>query len=77
MTGPMTRGGEHMIEALTAAEATERLRAEGLKISPETVRHGIQQGVFPFGDCVTEDGKVKWCYIYGSKLDAWIRDRQK
>lgn len=33
-----------MIEALTAAEATERLRAEGLKISPETVRHGIQQG---------------------------------
>lgn len=35
-----------MIEALTAAEATERLRAEGLRISPDTIRDGIQQGYF-------------------------------
>lgn len=64
-----------MIEVMTAIEATERLRAEGLRISPETVRSGIQQGVFPFGDCVMEDGKVKWCYIYRTKLDAWISDK--
>ena len=30
-----------MIEALTAAEATERLRAAGLRIFPETLRAGI------------------------------------
>lgn len=64
-----------MIEALTAAEATERLRAEGLRISPETLRSGIQQGVFPFGDCVMDGDKVKWCYIYRTRLDAWIAEK--
>lgn len=66
-----------MIEVLTAQEATEILRSEGLKISADTIRNGIQQGVFPFGDCVTEDGKVRWCYIYGPKLEAWIADKTK
>ena len=66
-----------MIEVLTAQEATERLRAEGLKISADTIRQGIQQGVFPFGDCIVVDGKIKWCYIYAAKLDAWIEDKQK
>lgn len=66
-----------MIEALTAAEATERLRAEGLRISPDTIRDGIRQGVFPFGDCVMDDGKIKWCYIYRPKLEAWIADKTK
>ena len=66
-----------MIEALTAAEATERLRAAGLRISPETLRSGIQQGVFPFGSCVTDEGKVKWCYIYGNQMEAWIKEREK
>jgi hypothetical protein len=66
-----------MIEALTAAEATERLRAEGLRISPDTIRDGIQQGVFPFGDCVMSGDKPKWCYIYGPKLEAWIADKTK
>ena len=61
-----------MIEALTAAEATERLRAAGLRISPETLRSGILQGVFPFGSCVTDGEKIKWCYIYEKQLDAWI-----
>ena len=65
-----------MIEALTASEATERLRTEGLRISPETIRSGIQQGVFPFGDCVMEDGKVKWCYIYRTMLEDWIEKRR-
>lgn len=48
-----------MIETLNAVEATEILRNVGLRISPETVRDGIQQGVFPFGDCVMSGGKVK------------------
>lgn len=65
-----------MIDALTAQEATERLRAAGLRISPDTVRSGIQQGVFPFGDCVMGEGKPKWCYIYKNKLDKWIRERE-
>ena len=39
-----------MIEALTAAEATEVLRNAGLRITPETIRDGIQKKVFPFGN---------------------------
>lgn len=66
-----------MINAMTAAEATEYLRSLGLKISAETIREGIQQKVFPFGDCITTDGKVKWCYIYKAKLDEWIAERTK
>ena len=66
-----------MIEALTAVEATERLRAAGLRISAETLRSGIQQGVFNFGDCVTDNGKVKWCYIYSNLMEDWIREREK
>ena len=65
-----------MIEALTAAEATERLRAAGLRISPETLRNGILQGVFPFGDCVTDSGKVKLCYIYTNLMENWIKERE-
>lgn len=65
-----------MIKALTAQEATERLRDAGLRISPETVREGIQQGVFPFGDCVMTDGRPKWCYVYATKLEAWIADKE-
>lgn len=66
-----------MIEALTAQEATERLRAAGLRISPETLRDGILQGVFPFGNCVTNGNKIKWCYIYGNLMETWIKEREK
>ena len=65
-----------MINALTAQEATERLRAAGLRISPETLRDGIQQGVFPFGSCVMKEGKVKWCYVFSNLMEAWIRERE-
>lgn len=66
-----------MIEVLTAAEATEWLRGEGLRISPDTIRDGIQQGIFPFGDCVMSGDKPRWCYIYANKLEEWIKDKQK
>lgn len=66
-----------MIEIMSADKATEILRNEGVRISPETVRLGIQQGVFPFGDCVMKDGRISWCYIYANKLEKWIRDKTK
>lgn len=67
-----------MIEALTAEETANRLRAAGLRISPETVRDGIQQGVFPFGDCVMNgDNRPRWCYIYANQLEKWIAERGK
>lgn len=66
-----------MIETLTAAEATERLRAEGVRISRDTLISGIQQGVFPFGDCVDRGvDKAPWVYIYQRQMEEWIAARE-
>lgn len=64
------------IPVMTAVEAAERLRAEGLKISADIIRQGIHQGVFPFGTCVVDTGgRVRSCMIYAVQLDRWITDR--
>lgn len=65
-----------MIDTMTAAEATEYLRAHGVKISPTTIREGIRQGAFPFGSIVMDGEKVKWCYIWRTLLDKWIKERE-
>ncbi len=52
-----------MVETLTAQEATERLRAEGIRMSRDTLMDGLRQGKFPFGDCIDRSGdKAPWCY---------------
>lgn len=66
-----------MIDILTAAEATERLRAEGFRISPETVRDGILQKQFPWGSVIVDDaGRVKKCYIYAAELEKWLAQKR-
>jgi len=62
------------IITLTPEEATERLRKMGMCISPEIVRGGIQQGVFPFGDCIKTE-KSRRFFVYTAMLDRWIDER--
>lgn len=65
-----------MIETLTAQEATERLRAEGMRMSRDTLMDGLRQGKFPFGDCIDRSGdKAPWCYVYRAQLERWIAER--
>ena len=59
---------------LTTEEAVSLLRSAGMRISRQTLRDGIRQGVFPFGDCV-RTGRSQVFYIYRSKLCAWINER--
>ena len=59
---------------LTAAEATERLRTMGMKISPEILRDGIEQGRFPFGDLIRTKNDNPRCYVYEKKLVEWAQD---
>ena len=40
------------IPTMTPQTATEYLRELGMSISPDTLRRGIQQGVYPFGICI-------------------------
>lgn len=62
------------IETMTVAEATEKLRGLGLKISPTTLRDGIAQGQFPFGSYVKTD-KSCVCYVWARLFDQWVADR--
>lgn len=59
---------------ITPEQAAERLREIGMKITPTTIRDGMAQGRFPFGDYIkTEKSCV--CYVYPRLLERWIEDR--
>lgn len=63
-----------MIETVTTQEATEILRACGMRISLETIRLGIEQGAYPFGICIrTEKSPVY--QVFKKQLDQWIAER--
>lgn len=65
-----------MIETLTVAEATEWMRAEGIKISPELLRDGIEQGAYPFGTYIKSRHGGKVYQIYKKQFDEWIDERR-
>ena len=46
-----------MIKTVTPARAAEILREHGKRTKAETIRCGIEQGKFPFGEVITWDGK--------------------
>lgn len=62
------------ISTLTVEEACAELRSAGLKISPETIRMGLKQKRFPFGDCIVSEKSVR-CYVYKKLLEDWIAER--
>lgn len=64
-----------LIETLSVEETTEILREKGgLKISPATVRKGIEQGVFPFGDAIKSGSGTKYT-VYKTLFDKWYSER--
>lgn len=65
-----------MIETLTVAEATEKMRTEGIKISPELLRDGIEQGAFPFGIHIKSRHGGNVYQIYKIQFDAWLAERE-
>ena len=62
------------VETVTTAEAAEVMRTAGISISAETVRNGIEQGVFPFGVCIQGE-KRKVYQVYKVLLLGWLKDR--
>ena len=64
-----------VIETITPAEATEQLRALGLKISTEVLRDGIDQGKFPFGVSIKSRHGGTVYHIYKRQFDAWVSER--
>ena len=62
------------IPTMTPQTATEYLRELGMSISPDTLRRGIQQGVYPFGICI-DTGNTPVYQIFKRLLDEWIDER--
>ena len=62
------------IETITGDEAAKRLRALGLKTSPDKIRNGVKQGVYPFGDVVMMDNSPSFT-IYKRLFDMWVAER--
>ena len=63
-----------IISTMTPQSTAEYLRARGMSISPDTLRRGIEQGVYPFGLCIKTDGSAVY-QIFKRLLDEWIAER--
>lgn len=48
----------NIIETMSVREAAEKLRAAGMKISAETIRLGLKDRRFPFGDYIPNGKNV-------------------
>lgn len=59
---------------ITPKQATERLRARGVKISPETICQGIEQGKFPFGISVLTKSGTPVYLISVRKFDSFVEE---
>ena len=62
-----------MIEVISVNEACKILAEYGYNITPQKLRLGLTQGVYPFGDAI----KFKqWDFdVYKHLLLKWIRER--
>ena len=63
------------IETLTPQEATEILRRYGMRISPDVLRLGLQQGVYPFGVYIAGNGSPIY-QIFRKQFNEWISERE-
>lgn len=61
------------IRTLNAADATELLRSMGMKISPEILRLGIEQKVFPFGVVIRTPNDTPRTIIFERQLMEWAK----
>ena len=64
-----------VINTITPQEAAEKLRALGMKTSPDFIRMGLEQKVFPFGDAIANGNGGYRYYIYSRLFHEWISSR--
>ena len=67
------------IETMNAAEATEWLRARGMRISPQMLVRGIRAHEFPFGNVIPpeKDGEAPRTFVYTVLLEEWAAERMR
>lgn len=63
----------YYIDTMTPLEASEELKKLGLHISAETIRRGLEQRVFPFGDAIQCDKSSKY-FVYRKYFEQWLAE---
>lgn len=58
---------------MTVADAVKVMRDAGIKSSPDRVMAGIEQGVYPWGDCIKL--RSPEYTVYQKMFEQWIKER--
>lgn len=64
-----------IIPTINVTDATNILRGMGMRISPDTLRDGIEQGQFPFGHCIRSRTGNPVYFVYKRLFDQWVAER--
>ena len=65
--------GPMQLETMTVAQVVDELRALGVKTTPNKIRAGIIQGVYPFGVHIAmENNEFE---IYRTQFEQWKADK--
>ena len=64
-----------MVIQMSAAEATELMRSRGISIGTETLRDGLLDRRYPFGECFKTRNGHDRCIVYRKLLDQWLDER--
>ena len=64
-----------MIGTMTAAQAAQVMREMGIRVSPQTIREGLEQGKYPFGECIEKKSGRNVYHIYTRLFEEWLEGR--
>ena len=58
---------------MTVADTVKVMRDAGIKSSPDRVMAGIEQGVYPWGDCIKL--RSPEYTVYRKVFEQWMKER--
>lgn len=58
---------------MTVADTVKVMRDAGIKSSPDRVMAGIEQGVYPWGDCIKL--RSPEYTVYQKMFEHWMKER--
>lgn len=62
-----------IVQTMTVADAVKVMREAGIKTSPDRVMTGIEQGVYPWGDCIKM--RSPEYTVYCKMFEQWLKER--
>lgn len=63
-----------IVKTMSITEAADIMRQAGIRGSAERVKFGIQQGVYPWGECIQMQNSPQ-CVVYSKLFFKWLEER--